>query len=115
MKKLVASAVLALLALPAVAEEQCFGKVEVGDSVSRVLERCGEPVRREQKVTKAEGGVQIIRGLDSLHTQPLNPKVLERWYYDTGLDMATVIDIVDGGVSRVRRLVREKHQPLDRD
>ncbi len=115
MKRLIVVTAIMLLALPAVAEEQCYGKVEIGDAVSQILERCGQPVRRERKVTGVAGGVQVIRGLDSLHTKPLNPQRMEKWYYDTSMDKATVVEILDGEVVSVRRLVREKHPPMEMD
>jgi hypothetical protein len=113
MRRLFILSVFALLSAPTAAV-QCYGKVEVGDTVSQVVNRCGEPVRRERKVAQSEG-VQVIRGLDSLHSKPLNPQVMEKWYYDTNLNEATVIEILDGGVISVRRLVREKHPPMEMD
>ena len=115
MKSWAAMAVLTLLVFPAVAEEQCYGKVEVGDSVAQLRDRCGEPMRRERKATGAAGGVQVIRGMDSFQTRPLNPEIMEKWYYDTSLDEATVVEVIDGRVDSVRKLLRGTHTPMEMD
>lgn len=113
MKRFATLAVLFLTALPAAAEEGCYDKVEVGDPVRQVVERCGEPKWRERQVRSPGKSVEIIRGVDSLRTHPVQPQLMEKWYYDTSPDSSTLIEIQDGGVLSKQRLERKTDSPAN--
>lgn len=96
---------------PVSAGQSCFDKVEIGDPMQFVIERCGEPVRRERDIYLPSQSVEVIRGSDTLRRHPVQPQRMEKWYYDTSLDRATLIEILDGGVLNKSRLKRETDSP----
>jgi hypothetical protein len=106
MNRVAVAIVGALTIMPVIAGETCYDKVEVGDPVQHVIERCGEPVRRERERHTPGKPVELIRGSDTLKSYPLQPQRLEKWYYETTRDKATVIEIQDGGVLGKKRLER---------
>jgi hypothetical protein len=107
MKRATVLAIMSLIALPLSAAEDCLDRLEMGDPVQRVIERCGEPEHRERDMQAPGKSVEIIRGTDTLRSHPVQPQVTEKWYYDVSADRATVIEILDGGVVGMRRLQRE--------
>jgi len=113
MKRFASFAMLCLTTLPIYAEGGCFDKVEVGDPVRLVIEHCGEPKWREREVHSPGKSVEIIRGVDSLRTHPLEPQVMEKWYYDSSPDHSTMIEIQDGGVLSKQRMERKTHIPAN--
>jgi hypothetical protein len=86
----------------------CFELVEVGDPGFTVIEKCGEPQRREREELKRTKSVEVLRGQESTRQIPHQPIVRERWYYDTSLNAATVIHLEDNGVTEKGRLLREE-------
>jgi hypothetical protein len=81
--------------------------VEEGDPGYLVIEKCGEPQRRDRK-ERAARPIELVRGDEISAQRPVNRLVVERWYYDTSLNAATVLHLEDGGVTKKERLVREK-------
>lgn len=90
-----------------VAYAGCFDLVEVGDPGYVVIERCGEPLRREREESARATSVEVLRGSEMAAQRPLQPLLLERWYYDTSLNAATVISLEDRSVIKKERLLRE--------
>jgi hypothetical protein len=86
----------------------CIDMVEIGDPGFVVIEKCGEPVRREREELKRTSTVEVVRGSDAGQQRPQQPLLIERWYYDTSLNAATVIHLEDGGVSKKGRLIRQE-------
>lgn len=86
----------------------CFEMVEVGDPGFEVIEKCGEPQRREREEIKRSTAIEVLRGHESSRQTPHQPLLQERWYYDTSLNAATVIHLEDGGVTEKGRLLREE-------
>ncbi len=86
----------------------CFDAVQVGDPGFVVIEKCGEPQRREREERSRTTSIEVLRGSDVGRQQPLQPLLLERWYYDSSLNAATVIQLEDGGVAKKGRLIREE-------
>jgi len=113
MKRIATFAILIFTALPALAEEGCYDKVEVGDTVQLVIERCGEPKWRERKVQSPGRSVEVIRGTNTFSSRPVQPLVTEKWYYDTNRDRSTLIEIQDGGVISKQRLERKTDKPAN--
>jgi len=111
MKRFATLATLILISLPASAEEGCYDKVQIGDPVRVVIEQCGEPVWRERQEHSPGKSVEIIRGVDSLRTHPVQPQLMEKWYYDTTPDSSTLIEIQDSGVLSKQRLERKADSP----
>ncbi len=106
MKVFMFAAALALfLALGANAQADCFESVELGDPAYLVIEKCGEPQRRDRK-ERASRPVEVLRGNEVSRQRPVNRLVIERWYYDSSLNAATVIHLEDGGVTDKQRLER---------
>lgn len=100
-----------IVSLPATAQTPCSEPVHVGDKMSQVISKCGQPKWRERMVNTPGKQIEVIRALNSLTTHPVNPEVREKWYYVTGQDSTTVIEILDYGVLSVRELVREADAP----
>lgn len=111
MKQCAVFVLLLFTALPLLAEEGCYEKVEVGDTMQQVIERCGEPKWRERQVLSPGRSVEVIRGMHTLSTHPVQPRVLEKWYYDATTDKSTLIEIEDGGVLSKQRLERKGDVP----
>ena len=86
----------------------CFEAVELGEPGSAVLEKCGEPQRREREEQQHTSSVEVWRGSEKANQTPHQPLLLERWYYDTSLNAATVIHLQDGGVTKKERLLRQE-------
>lgn len=84
----------------------CFSAVQLGDPGYVVVEKCGEPQRREHEERSRRTTVEVVRGGDVNAQLPLQPLRLERWYYDTSLNAATVVHLEDGGVTKKERLLR---------
>jgi hypothetical protein len=84
----------------------CFSAVQLGEPGYVVIEKCGEPQRREYEERSRRIPVEVVRGSDVNAQLPLQPLRLERWYYDTSLNAATVIHLEDGGVAHKERLLR---------
>ncbi len=106
MKRLMMFATFVLSTVPLSAEESCYDKVEIGDPVHYVIEHCGEPVRSERDIYSPAQPVEVIRGAETVQHSPAQPQRMEKWYYDTSLNKATLIEIQDGGVIDKRRLER---------
>lgn len=113
MKRYAILVFLSLFALPGYAAQGCYDKVEVGDPVQQVIERCGEPKWRERQLHSPGKSVEIIRGVNSLQTHPVQPQLMEKWYYDTTPDQSTLIEIQDGGVLSKRKLKRKTDIPAN--
>lgn len=105
--------ILLFTTLPVLAEEGCYDKVEVGDMMQQVIERCGEPKWRERQVLSPGRSVEVIRGMHTFRSHPVQPQVLEKWYYDTTPERSTLIEIEDGGVLSKQRLERKKDVPAN--
>ena len=86
----------------------CLEKVSEGEPGFIVIEKCGEPVRREREEHPRTESVELVTDSESSRQLPQQPKVVERWYYDTSLNAATVIHLEDGGVVKKERLERGK-------
>lgn len=86
----------------------CFEAVEVGDPGFMVLEKCGEPQRREYEEKTSGKRVEILRGSEKSSVSPQQPLIIEKWYYDTSLNAATVFHLEDRGVIKKERLRREE-------
>jgi hypothetical protein len=86
----------------------CFSAVQVGDPGFVVIEKCGGPQRREREERKRTTAVEVVSGSEIKTQLPRQPLLLERWYYDTSLNAATVIHLEDGGVTTKGRLIREE-------
>lgn len=86
----------------------CLAKVEIGDPGFVVIEKCGEPQRREREEHSRSSAVEMVRGSEVGAQLPLQPLRLERWYYETSLNAATVIHLEDGGVVKKEHLRREE-------
>lgn len=99
---------LMALLLSATAHAGCFDTVQVGEPGFVVIEKCGQPQRREREERPATKRVEMVRGTERASVKPLQPQVLESWYYDTSLNTATVIHLEDGGVTHKERLIREE-------
>jgi hypothetical protein len=99
---------LFILALSAggTAGAACLDAVEIGEPGYMVIEKCGEPQRREREEYIPTKKVEVIRGTSRIEERPVPPIVIEKWYYDTSLNAATVIHLQDNGVTRKERLIR---------
>ncbi|MEN8170670.1 MAG: DUF2845 domain-containing protein [Pseudomonadota bacterium] len=86
----------------------CFDAVQVGDPGFVVIEKCGEPQRRERDEYARSSSVEVVRGGEVGTQRPVQPLLIERWYYDTSLNAATAISLEDGGVSKKKRLIRKR-------
>jgi hypothetical protein len=86
----------------------CFDAVQVGDPGFVVIEKCGEPQRREREEKSATKRVELIRGSEKSSVRPVQPRIIEKWYYDASLNAATVFHLEDRGVSKKERLLREE-------
>lgn len=106
--KLLAIPLVLMVAYTGAACASCFDAVEVGEPGFVVIEKCGEPQRREREERKRSTAVEVLRGSEVGKQTPHQPLLLERWYYDTSLNSATVIHLEDGGVSNKERLLREQ-------
>ena len=84
----------------------CLELVELGEPGFQVIEKCGEPIRREREERKRTSSVEVVAGNETTRQQPHQPLLLERWYYDTSINAATVIHLEDGGVIKKERLLR---------
>ena len=84
----------------------CLEVVELGEPGFRVIEKCGEPVRREREERRRKDSVEVVVGGETTRQRPHQPLLLERWYYDTSINAATVIHLEDGGVIKKERLLR---------
>lgn len=93
-----------LVSLSAYAD--CFEMVEVGEQAATVIEKCGEPQRRDSKEVHGKRTVEVVRGDTVGREAVARPLYVEKWYYDSSLNRATVIHLEDGGVSKKERLVR---------
>jgi hypothetical protein len=71
-----------------------------------VIEKCGEPQRREREERKRSSTIEVLSGGEVTQQRPQQPLLLERWYYDTSLNAASVIYLEDGGVTKKERLIR---------
>jgi hypothetical protein len=91
----------------ATASADCLDAVQIGDPGFVVIEKCGEPQRREREEHSRVTAVEIVRGSAIAAQLPLQPLLLERWYYDASLNAATVVYLEDGGVTKKERLLRE--------
>jgi hypothetical protein len=111
MKRFATFTTLLLAAATVSAEEGCYDKVEIGDPIQHVIEHCGEPQRRERDIYTPVKSVEVIRGTKTLQSHPVQPQRMEKWYYDTSRNKATLIEIQDGGVLNKRRLEREEYSP----
>jgi hypothetical protein len=111
MKQFSLFTLITLATAPAFSGEGCYEKVEVGDPVQYVIERCGEPVRRERDFSTPGKRIEVIRGSKTLSSHPVQPQQMEKWYYDTSLNTVTLIEIQDGGVLSKRRLERGVESP----
>ncbi len=87
---------------------ECIDLVELGEPGFTVIEKCGEPQRREREERKRTGSIEVLSGSESTRQRPQQPLRLERWYYDTSLNAATVIHLEDGGVVKKERLLRQE-------
>ena len=85
----------------------CIELVELGDPGFMVIEKCGEPQRREREEHKRTTSIEVISGSERGAQRPHQPLLLERWYYDTSMNAATVIHLEDGGVTKKERLIRQ--------
>ena len=99
--------------LPLGAIAQCHDEIHIGDTMKQVIDKCGQPKWRERTVKDPGQHVELIRGLDSLQTTPVNPEIREKWYYVTSQDKTTVIEILDAGVLSVRQLERDPNSPAN--
>ena len=97
--------VLTLTSLP-VLSGGCLELVELGEPGFQVIEKCGEPIRREREERRRSESVEVVSGSETSRKQPHHPLLLERWYYDTSINAATVIHLEDGGVIKKERLLR---------
>lgn len=113
MKHTVALSVFFASLLPVTALAQCHEEVHIGDTYRQVIEKCGQPKWRERSVKDPAGKVEVIKELNSTMTIPVNPEVREKWYYVTGQDKTTVIEILDSGVLSVRELIRNPDEPAN--
>jgi hypothetical protein len=86
----------------------CFSAVQVGDPGFVVTEKCGAPQRREREERTRTSAVEVVSGSEINAQLPHQPLLLERWYYDTSPNAATVIHLEDGGVTKKGRLIREE-------
>jgi hypothetical protein len=84
----------------------CLEQVEIGDPGFVVIEKCGQPQRREREELPRSKAVELVRGSGVSAQLPQQPLLLERWYYDTSLNAATVVHLEDGGVMKKERLLR---------
>lgn len=85
----------------------CFEAVSVGDPGFVVIEKCGEPQRRESQ-EKSPDRIELLRGSEKSSVSPAQPRIIEKWYYDTSLNAATVFQLEDRGVIKKERLRREE-------
>ncbi len=85
----------------------CFDTVAVGDPGFVVIEKCGEPQRREYQ-EKSPEKVELLRGSEKSSVSPAQPRIIEKWYYDTSLNAATLFQLEDRGVIKKERLRREE-------
>jgi hypothetical protein len=90
------------------ADADCLSAVQVGDPGFVVIEKCGAPQRREREERSRTSPVEMVSGSEVKKQLPHQPLLLERWYYDTSLNAATVIHLEDGGVTTKGRLIREE-------
>lgn len=86
----------------------CFESVQVGDPGFVVIEKCGEPLRREYEEKASVKKVEVIRGSEPSSVRPLQPHIIEKWYYDSSLNAATLFHLEDRGVIKKERLLREE-------
>lgn len=96
------------LLLSATAYAGCIDAVQVGDPGFVVIEKCGQPQRREREEHPVTKRVEVVRGTARTTVKPLQPRVIESWYYEASLNTATVIRLEDGGVTHKERLIREE-------
>lgn len=96
---------MALLASSSVYAD-CYELIEVGEPASMVIEKCGEPQRRDSKEVYGQRSIEVVRGDTVGREAVVRPLSVEKWYYDSSLNRATVIHLEDGGVSKKERLVR---------
>jgi hypothetical protein len=97
---------VAALSLSGAVFADCYEQVQVGDPSFIVIEKCGEPERREEEVRRS-ASIEVVRGSEVSSQRPQQPMVIENWYYNTSLNAATVIRFQDGGVTQKEQLVRE--------
>lgn len=95
------AAALLLSPLAATAETfRCGNWIVSSDStVAELLEKCGEPARRETKTEDV-----LARNEYGLMAK-VDETTLERWTYVRGANPAMVVSIVDG---RIKSIEREK-------
>ena len=86
----------------------CFDAVQVGDPGFMVIEKCGEPQRREYEEKTSGKRVEILRGSEKSSVSPQQPRIIEKWYYDTSLNAATVFHLEDRGVTKKEQLRRKE-------
>ncbi len=86
----------------------CFEAVRVGDPGFMVIEKCGEPQRREYTEKASGKRVELLRGSEQSSVSPVQPLIIEKWYYNTSLNAATVFHLEDRGVTKKERLLREE-------
>ncbi|MCW8917212.1 MAG: DUF2845 domain-containing protein [Gammaproteobacteria bacterium] len=96
-----------LSAASGAASADCLTAVQLGDPAFVVIEKCGEPQRREREERSRTNAVEMVRGGEVTAQLPRQPLLLERWYYETSLNAATVIHLEDSGVVKKERLRRE--------
>ncbi len=85
---------------------ECIDLVEVGEPGFMVIEKCGEPQRREREERRRSSTIEVVTGSGTTQQRPQQPLLLERWYYDSSLNAASVIYLEDGGVTKKERLLR---------
>ena len=107
MRRVVTLCVIAL-GYSTTAFADCFDAVQVGDPGFVVIEKCGEPLRREREERASVKRVEVIRGSEQSNVRPLHPQIIEKWYYDSSLNAATVYHLEDRGVIKKERLLREE-------
>lgn len=88
------------------ASAECLDVIEIGEPGYMVIEKCGEPQRRDREEYIPTKKVEVIRGTNRNDERPVPPIVIEKWYYDTSLNAATVIHMKDGGVTKKQRMIR---------
>jgi hypothetical protein len=96
------------LSITGTAYADCFDAVQVGEPGFMVIEKCGEPQRREREEHARTTSVEVVRGSEAVAQRPVQLLLVERWYYDSSLNAATAISLEDGGVTKKERLLREE-------
>ena len=107
MRRLVTLCVLAL-GYSTTTLADCFEAVQMSDPEFVVLEKCGEPLRRERQEKTSVKRVEVIRGSERSSVRPLQPQIIEKWYYDSSLNAATLFHLENRRVIKKERLLREE-------